>query len=192
MNKTVRKVLSITLMLILLFTLALPASATTTIEWTGANGSYNSLSISKVSAAYYVYQPIKDATIANHVYGTQNVVTWPTGYCATYTLEEDDFPDNTFLYKIHLDEAFTGEGLVYSVSSNVPSFDYYVVPAGLPDGKYSYGTEITTYDISLRISLNAIPPEIAGRAVTPDNYISGTVYAVPTSCTAAKLITIPE
>lgn len=186
MKKTTRKILSVMLTFMLVFVLAVPAGAAT-IEWEGLDGSYNVAIVTKTSDWYYVYKPIDDATIARHNRGAESMVTWPVGNTASYAVVI-----NVVGYGLKIDQALEAEGLTRYVDGDPLEEDegYYVIPAGVLTGTYSFGYEITVYDISWRVDINAPRP---GTGLTSRAFgdQSGSTSAVPSHITAAKLIPMP-
>lgn len=182
MNKS-KRMFSLVLVTLLLCTMVMPASAAT-YGWTDADGTYNVAIVTKTSDWYYVYKPITDATIARHAVGTPSLVTWPVGNTASYlvTLKAAG-------YTLQVGEALKEEGLTtYVAGASVKDDEgYYTIPAGVPSGTYSYGYEITVYDISWRVDLD-VPQPATGILALSVGEQSGTASAVPSSITAAKLI----
>lgn len=184
MNKSKRRIISIILaLLLMLCNMAMPASAAT-VGWTDPDGTYNVAIVNKTSEWYYKYKKITDATIARHTYGTQDLITWPKGSFASYMVTI-----TAGLYTDKVEQALAAEGLTTIVvgapRANDEGFD--IVPAGVPTGTYSYGYEITVYDISWRVDLDAPQPGGSLYAAPAGNQ-SGTVDAVPESITIIKLI----
>lgn len=183
MKKRNRRILTSVICLLMLCTMALPVSAAT-VEWTDADGIYNVATVNKTSNWYYYYKPIVDATIARHTSGTQSLITWPAGNNASYMVVI-----RAGAYTDKVDLALAKEGLTKQVVGAALTNDegYYVIPAGVPSGTYSYGYEIIVYDISWRVDLDAPQPGGIAYAATSGD-LSGTATAVPASITAAKLI----
>lgn len=167
-------------------TMVMPASAAS-IGWTAPDGTYNIARVTKTSDWYYVYKPIDDATIARHTYGTESLITWPVGNTATY-----DVTIGVVGYGIKIEQALAAEGLTDKITGAAVPNDkgYFVIDVGVPSGSYSYGYEITVYDISWSVLLD-VPQYGAGLYAIPVGDQSGTTDAVPASITAAKLIPIP-
>ena len=182
MNKS-KKWFCLVLVTLLLCTMVMPASAAS-VGWTDPDGTYNVAIVTKISDWYYVYKPIVDATIARHTVGTPSLVTWPVGNTASHGVII-----NAGVYKNKVEQALMAEGLTTIIhgAARVNDEGFDVVPASAPTGTYSFGYEITAYDISWRVDLDA--PQSGGiiYAVPAENQ-SGTVDAVPESITAIKLI----
>ena len=182
--KKSRRILSFVLITVLFVSMAIPSSAAS-YEWT-ENGVTNRATVTKQGNAYVIKVPIKDASVVNHVYGQREVISWPAGYRVEYSA---NFSQVSSLYGLQLNLAAQREGLVTSMMySNIPSFDYYVLPADLPTGTYSFGSEITVYDVSWSVALDV--PGALRALVLPESPMSGTLEAVPVSMTAVKLIQI--
>ena len=185
MKITIRRFFAFMLALSLMLAIAGTASAAT-VTWMTTGNKINSATVTKTSDWYYVYKPITGATIARHELGTSNLITWPTGYSAGYAVE---FETDSYIYAEYLEEAARLEGLVTSVACEPPTFDYYVVPANLPEGMYSYGIEVTVYDVNWSVILgqSSVMP-IADFGPIENQY--GSLAGMPASCTPAKLIPV--
>ena len=183
--KKSRRILSFVLITVLFVSMAIPSSAAS-YEWT-ENGVTNRATVTKQGNAYVIKVPIKDATVVQHVYGQQEVISWPAGYRVEYGAVS--FTSVSSLYGLQLNLAARREGLVVDkMYSNIPTFDYYVLSADLPTGTYSFGSEITVYDVSWSVALDV--PGALRALVLPESPMSGTLEAVPVSMTAVKLIQI--
>ncbi len=90
---------------------------------------------------------------------------------------------------LQVNQALEAENLTTCVTGAQVSNDqgFYVIPEGVPSGTYSFGYEITVYDISWRVDLDAPQPIPLTYAVSTGS-LSGTKDAVPSHITAAKLI----
>lgn len=184
MNKSKRRMISLTLVLLLMLcNMAIPASAAK-VEWTDPDGTYNVAVVTKTSNWYYHYKEITDATIARHTFGTESLITWPVGNTASYSVSI-----SAGLYTSKVKEALILEGLTVCVlGATVPEDKgYFVVDVGVPTGTYSYGYEITVYDISWRVDLDAPQSGTIGYAASTGS-LSGAENAVPSYITGAKLI----
>lgn len=186
MKKSTKRFLSFALVfLLMLSTMVMPALAAT-VEWTDPDGTHNYASVTKRSNWYYVYRQINDATVVRHTVGTRELITWPVGNAATYRVQI-----NVSAYGAKVHQALAAEGLTTLVAgAPVPDDEgYYVIPANVPAGTYSFGYEIKVYDISWAVVLNSVPFGPNGYALPTGNQ-SGTVDAVPEYITAAKLIPV--
>lgn len=190
-KKVTRRILAFTLALTLMLALASTASATT-VYWTSTDGTSNQATVKKVGDWYYVYQPITDATICRHEAGTASLVTWPTGYYASYKVS---WPASAKLYQVYLNKALTGEGLSLTAQTTAPEDDFYVIKAEVPTGTYSYGTEIKAYDANWSVVLGSSQAPVnsvqeayalAGTAA------SGTLRGAVSHKTANKLIPVED
>lgn len=184
MNKSKRRMISLALaLLLMLCNMAMPASAAR-VGWTDPDGTYNVAIVTKTSNWYYHYKEITDATIARHTYGTQSLITWPVGNTASYSVSI-----SAGLYTSKVKEALILEGLTECVMGAAVQGDkgYYVIDVGVPTGTYSYGYEITVYDISWRVDLDAPQSGTIGYAASAGS-LSGAEDAVPSYITGAKLI----
>ncbi len=185
-----RKMMALVICVLMLSTMVLPATAAT-VYWTDLDGTYNSATVEITSDWYYVYLPIDSATLARHTVGNRELITWPVGNSATYSVELNV---SGAVYKTKVEEALEAEGLMKSITG--PQIDtdvdegYYEIPAGLPTGTYTYGYEVTVYDISWNVDLDMYQPIVSAYAAVTIGDQSGTVDAVPYSCTEAKLIPV--
>lgn len=182
MKKVTRRILAFALALTLMLALAGTASAAT-VTWISLNRMY-SATVSKTGDWYYIYRRLSGATRGRHVQGTDTLITWPTGSVASYSVS---FGVGNSVYESKLEDAAEAEGLVLGVSSAPLNYDYYVIPAALLSGEYSFGIEITVYDVEWSVTAGQ------GNVVQSVNAIlteseEGTLGGVPASCTLPKLI----
>ena len=183
--------------LLLLMVIALPASAevvpgasvpTARMTWEEFVGTCT-LTMSIPGSAYWKSVPIEDASEVAINNGEQAVITWPAGNCATQ--EPSHSPNSNYsLYQIRLESLAVELGYeIESMSSAAPTFEFYVVPSGLPAGRYSFGVECKVIDAEW--SFSRWQSGIV-RAITPPTYgdDSGEIYGIPIQQTAPKLIVI--
>ena len=183
MRKNLRRILALLLSVVLLLPTTLFAYAGE-YTWTEPNGLEGKASVTMPDDTYVICVPIEDASIINHVVGNNEVITWPTGYNASYST----FISGAGFYTTYVEYAMAQEGLSLSMSSNVPVMDFYEINPNAPAKTYSYGSEVTVCDVSWYVSVG-ISVE---RAVSLPGYYSGTIEGAIISYTDAKLIVMSD
>lgn len=186
MKKVVRKLLSITLSLVIMFSFAITALAGET-RWTGIDGYYYTGTTTRSSIVYVVAVPVDDASVIEHEEGMNEVITWPVGYCVNH---KATYQVSVRPYSEQLDIALRQDGLDKTVSSNIPATDHYELDGDLPEKKYSFGAEITVCDVSCTIQRTRAVQLQTCAASLP--YATGMLEKVPLSITDCKLIVIED
>lgn len=198
MKKLAKRVLSLTLMLLLLMSVPMTARAdvvedadvpTATMSWE-ENLQPCTATLRIPGETYYISVPITDASIVTISEGEQKVVTWPKGsyveHAPTFTAEpsgEDEVRLLTLLGELGYDM----DPMYRELPEEDADLEFYQTPAGLPAGKYSYGSEFKVIDAEWWI----LRGQLTGRAISlPMGADEGEIAEIPISCSKIKLIVI--
>lgn len=181
MKKYIRKLSALFMCAILVFSMAIMASAST-VSWSDSEGG-KTLSLT-VTGTSSVKKAINGAPVIYHVKGTATTIPASGAYSVTQSATRSGAIGS---YLTYLQQAMSAEGMKMSYTASGSSTPARTIAAALATGNYTLGVSFTCKNGSWGINSGILP---ANTNMQPRSVIaSGTVTNAPTG--SATIVVIP-